>query len=219
MSVENQPNKSPIESAQFKGLTCASKTKENQWRMGSNINRLDQSRYKRKSRWHQKKICKSRWRTRKIERASFAIVACKQLICFIIPLPAKIKLFFFWQERGWEKTKKIIPETVLVKSHRRKSLVIDTKKKNYSQTPSGSHYWKGANTHTKNICDNNNNNNREGRGWRTWHNQFRGRFQENRFPCHRQYKQKMRIERKGPFLRIITLGVLATPALSNIRVR
>lgn len=98
MSVENQPNKSPIKSAQFKGLTCESKTKENQWRMGSNINRLDQSRYKRKSRWHQKKICKSRWRTRKIERASFAIVACKQLICFIIPLPAKIKLFFFFDK-------------------------------------------------------------------------------------------------------------------------
>lgn len=186
---------------------------------GSNINRLDQSRYKRKSRWHKKKVCKSRWRTRKIERASFAIVACKQLICFIIPLPAKIKLFFFLQERGWEKTKKIIPETVLVKSHRRKSLVIDTKKKIIVRPQAGAIIGRGQ-THTQKTFATTTTTTtvREGDEERDTISS-EDVSKKIGFLAIDNTNKKMRIERKGPFLRIITLGVLATPALSNIRVR
>lgn len=147
MSVENQPNKSPIESAQFKGLTCASKTKENQWRMGSNINKLDQSRYKRKSRWHQKKYANPVGEREKLNGRRSRSLHANNSFALLFLCPQKLN-YFFWQERGWEKLKKIIPETVLVKSHRRKSLVIDTKKKIIVRPQAGAIIGRGQ-THTQ----------------------------------------------------------------------
>lgn len=186
---------------------------------GSNINRLDQSRYKRKSRWHKKKVCKSRWRTRKIERASFAIVACKQLICFIIPLPAKIKLFFFDKSAAGKKLKKLFQKQFSL-NHIVESHSWSTQKKKIIVRPQAGAIIGRGQTHTQKTFATTTTTTtvREGDEERDTISS-EDVSKKIGFLAIDNTNKKMRIERKGPFLRIITLGVLATPALSNIRVR
>lgn len=121
MSVENQPNKSPIKSAQFKGLTCESKTKENQWRMGSNINRLDQSRYKRKSRWHKKKNANPVGEREKLNGRRSRSLHANNSFALLFLCPQKLNFFFFDKSAAGKKLKKLFQKQFslnhIVESH------------------------------------------------------------------------------------------------------